>query len=71
MDSGPPGLSIFIALPIIPGVAVGTQEPLTIAPALPKEAPAPGPVLSIKTTLWPSLCKAIAQQIPIIPAPTT
>ena len=53
----------------IPGIAVGAQEPLTIAPALPKDVPEQGAYRSIKLTAWPSSCSANAVTAPITPAP--
>jgi hypothetical protein len=46
------------------------DEPLK-HPALPKEAPRPGPSFSIRKTLWPSRCSQLAAHTPTMPAPIT
>ncbi len=53
----------------MPGIAVGAQDPLTIAPALPKEAPEQGAHRSINVTSCPSFCSANAVAAPMTPAP--
>src|SRR2546423_14032049 len=54
----------------MPGVPIGTTWPVANIPALPRDAPSPGPLRSITTTSWPSRCNASAEQIPTMPAPT-
>ena len=64
-------MSIFVTSKMMPGAAVGTQELLTIPPALPNDAPDAGPVLSTKVTEKPLRARLSAIDVPIIPAPTT
>jgi hypothetical protein len=54
-----------------PGTVTGTNEPEAKTPALPNDAPAAGPSLSIRVTLWPSRCNHKAVDMPTIPAPIT
>ena len=70
IETGESGLIIIrMASNRIRGIAVGAQEPLTMAPALPKDAPEQGAVRSIKLTACPSFCSANAVAAPITPAP--